>query len=150
MICVVEATFSAISAVSRIEKLSISPAESDRRSRIRSFKEDLSASRSLSGLMLIKIVLTRVLPTRRRAAVLKGITTRSSWSPPIAADPFSVNRPMTRQLKLPTLSISPTGSPAPQSSLRTVLPITQTLDPARPSAGSKKRPWVNVRLSVVK
>ena len=56
MICVVEATFSATSAVSRIEKLSSSPSDNERRSRIKSRTSPLRCTRSLCGSMLMRIV----------------------------------------------------------------------------------------------
>ena len=151
MICVVEATFSATSAVSRIEKLSSSPSDKDRRSRIRSRTSPLRCTRSLCGSMLMRIVLTRLLPIKRRAAVLNGMTTRSSWSPPIAAVPFSLRSPTMRQENELTRSISPiTGAPGPNNSFWMVVPITQTAAPDISSAGSKNLPSASVRLSVVK
>ena len=117
MICVVDATLAAISTVSRIWKLSSSPSERLRLSRMSSVTASRRRSRSDCGFTETRRAPTRFLPRMRRWSVLIGMTSRSSWSPPMAAVPLVLRRPTTLHEKLPVRMVRPmTSAPSPNSS----------------------------------
>jgi hypothetical protein len=85
--------------------------------------------------------LTSWLPARRRCTVRSGIMTMSSWSGPSPTAPWIASRPITSQENLlDAHARCRPGLTVPNSSLRTVSPITHTALPARCSAGVKVRP----------
>lgn len=90
------------------------------------------------------------LPVRRRWAVLSGTTTVSSWSRPIDAWPCDFRRPITWQENCLMRMSLPIGLAAPNSSDRTVSPMTHTALPAFSPASVKARPAAIVQLPAAK
>src|SRR5260370_5909893 len=59
-------------------------------------------------------------------AVVNGITTKSSWSRPVAENPLAWSTPITRKGTAFTLMVLPMGSSSPNKLAATVWPSTQT------------------------
>ena len=78
------------------------------------------------------------------------MTIVSSASMPMPPWPLDASRPTTSQEKLLTRISVPTGLSVPNSSRRTVEPITHAARPARSSASVKKRPLARRQLLVWK
>jgi len=79
---------------------------------------------------------TSSLPFTRRWTVRSGSTIMSSGSGP-NEPPFAFSRPITSHPNRFTRISLPTGFRVPNSSFRTVWPMTQTAAPARDSASVK-------------
>ena len=142
---------SASCRVSRTLKLSSSAGPSLRRSRSSWRRPDCTLAVSTPSCTETSRVLMFRLPVTRRCSVCSGMSTVSSWSLPIAAWPLEASRPMTVHENCLMRRLWPSGSTvAPNSSRRTVVPMTQTAAPERSSVSSKLRPAARVQLPVWK
>ena len=76
----------------------------------------------------------------RFCTVVQGITTKSSWSCPVAENPFASRTPTTLHGNVLRRTVFPTGSSIPKRLSATVCPRTQTGASASRSACVKNCP----------